>query len=79
MNAADDVRRARRAFIRDHHPDRGGDTQYFIAGLERFSSHLVSKDSGIRVVVRPSPSWRGRIVAVGRRVVQRRAGSSRVQ
>jgi len=79
MNTADDARRARRAFIREHHPDRGGDTQYFIAGLKRLSTHLGSKDSEARVVVRASPSWRGRFVAAGRRVVRRRAGPPRVR
>lgn len=33
---SDEVRRARRAFVRDHHPDRGGDPADFIAGLARF-------------------------------------------
>lgn len=28
---------ARRAFIRDHHPDRGGDPQVFITGLQQFT------------------------------------------
>lgn len=26
----------RRAFIRDHHPDRGGDPEQFVKGLARF-------------------------------------------
>lgn len=25
-----------RAFVRDHHPDRGGDPEVFVAGLRRF-------------------------------------------
>jgi hypothetical protein len=34
MNAAE---RARfRAFVREHHPDRGGDPEVFMAGLARF-------------------------------------------
>lgn len=28
-------RAAYRAFIRDHHPDRGGDPEFFVAGLAR--------------------------------------------
>jgi len=79
MNTADDVRRARRAFIRAHHPDRGGDTEFFVAGLERFSFHAGPKETRIRVVIRPSPDWRGRVVAVGRLVVRRRAGPPRVR
>jgi hypothetical protein len=79
MDSADDARRARRAFIRAYHPDRGGDTQYFIAGLDHLSRQLEPNDDyPIRVVIRPSPSWRGRLIAVGRRVVRRRAGPPRV-
>lgn len=79
MDSADDARNARRAFIREHHPDRGGDTQFFIAGLERLSRHLGPEDSGIRVFIRRPPSWRGRIVAIGRRVVRRPEGPVRVR
>ncbi len=28
-------RAAYRAFVRDHHPDRGGDPEFFVAGLAR--------------------------------------------
>jgi hypothetical protein len=31
------LRAERRAFIRDHHPDRGGDPDEFIEGLDRLS------------------------------------------
>lgn len=34
MNA--DERAAYRAFVRDNHPDRGGDPEVFVAGLARF-------------------------------------------
>ena len=39
MTVADDpqLRAERRAFIRDHHPDRGGDPDEFIAGLHRLA------------------------------------------
>jgi hypothetical protein len=39
MTVADDpqLRAERRAFIRDHHPDRGGDPDEFIAGLRRLA------------------------------------------
>jgi hypothetical protein len=79
MDSADDARRARRAFIRAYHPDRGGNTQYFIAGLERLSRQLepIAEDP-IRVFIRPALSWRGRLIAVGRRVVRRRVGPPRV-
>jgi hypothetical protein len=29
-------RAAYRAFVREHHPDRGGDPEVFVAGLARF-------------------------------------------
>jgi hypothetical protein len=29
-------RSAFRAFVREHHPDRGGDPEVFVAGLARF-------------------------------------------
>ena len=32
-----DLRAERRAFIRDHHPQRGGDPDEFIAGLHRLA------------------------------------------
>lgn len=33
---ADTGRRAFRAFVRTHHPDRGGDPEAFVAGLAAF-------------------------------------------
>jgi hypothetical protein len=30
-------RSAFRAFVREHHPDRGGDPEVFVAGLARFA------------------------------------------
>jgi hypothetical protein len=35
---APDRRAAFRAFVREHHPDRGGDPAEFAAGMERFRS-----------------------------------------
>jgi hypothetical protein len=31
-------RSAFRAFVREHHPDRGGDPELFVAGLARFGA-----------------------------------------
>lgn len=33
-----DDRAAFRAFVREHHPDRGGDPEVFVAGLARFAT-----------------------------------------
>jgi hypothetical protein len=35
---AREVRRRRRDFTRAHHPDRGGDTDFFTAGLRAFDT-----------------------------------------
>lgn len=34
----DQDRAAFRRFVREHHPDRGGDPEVFVAGLRRFGS-----------------------------------------
>ena len=34
-------RAAYRAFVREHHPDRGGDPDMFVAGLARFRADSV--------------------------------------
>ena len=63
MSDIDDLRRARRTFIRTHHPDRGGDPERFVAGLAQFDW-----PPPIRVVLRPRPTWRSRFAAVSRRL-----------
>ncbi len=37
-------RAAYRAFIRDHHPDRGGDPDFFVAGLARLRAGPAAPD-----------------------------------
>lgn len=37
-NTSPAERAAYRAFVREHHPDRGGDPEEFVAGLARFRS-----------------------------------------
>jgi hypothetical protein len=39
-------RSAFRAFVREHHPDRGGDPQVFVAGLARFGIGDVGTEPG---------------------------------
>jgi hypothetical protein len=45
----DERRRARRAFVRDDHPDRGGDPWAFVKGLARFDVTNQSGESEIVV------------------------------
>lgn len=43
---ADELRRARRAFVRTHHPDVGGDPAAFRQGLARFERLLAGPSVG---------------------------------
>ena len=65
-----------RAFVRDHHPDRGGDPDAFTAGMDRFrvgaAADAVGTDAGpsasphdpmsfpVRLVVALIRTWRRR-------------------
>lgn len=49
----DQERAAFRAFVRDNHPDRGGDPEAFVAGLARFRAASVAER------VSPVPSESG--------------------
>jgi hypothetical protein len=48
-------RAAYRAFVRENHPDRGGDPDVFAAGLERFRRAQQDRDDAPVEVVRPLP------------------------
>lgn len=56
---SDEMRRARRAFVSDHHPDRGGDPADFIAGLAQFDR----TGAGPEVVFVRSPRGVARLYA----------------
>lgn len=58
----------RRAFIRDHHPDRGGDPEQFRVGLERFDAAAPTPNGGVRVTM--AHSRRG-VRGLARRAAQR--------
>jgi hypothetical protein len=67
------VRQDRRSFIREHHPDRGGDPDVFIAGLRSFRTGYGPKqdpDAGPlpRVIVVRRRPWPGRLAAAAQRV-----------
>ena len=49
-------RRARREFVRGHHPDRGGDPAVFVAGLAALD-HPRVRPARARVVVIPDRPW----------------------
>ena len=61
--------RRRREFIRAHHPDRGGDTESFIAGLRMFDSGFDTEQAPAgpgpqpRVTVIPHRAWPTRLVS----------------
>jgi hypothetical protein len=40
----DEQRAAFRAFVREHHPDRGGDPEVFRAGMARFAADREGND-----------------------------------
>ena len=62
-------RRARRAFIRGHHPDAGGDAAAFIDGLAALDDSSPEMPAP-RVVVVPDVSW----AAAALRALRRRIG-----
>lgn len=67
---ARDIERRRREFIRTHHPDRGGDTESFIAGLRGFDAEQAPPDPSQgpgsatqpRVTIIPHRAWPTRLV-----------------
>jgi hypothetical protein len=50
--AGDQRAAARRAFIREHHPDRGGDPQMFITGLQQLTPAVPAESAAPVVVYR---------------------------
>ncbi len=71
LDASNARRKAeRRTFIRDHHPDRGGDAETFIAGLDhrsgisRFGEHA-------SVVFRRRPRGTRRAVLLAKQLAYR--------
>jgi hypothetical protein len=60
-------RRARREFIRAHHPDRGGDPAAFVAGLAAYE-RPPARSPAARVVIVADPPW---LVGLVRPVLRR--------
>jgi hypothetical protein len=59
--------RARREFIRTHHPDRGGDPGAFAAGLAAYDRRLPGAPAATVVIV-PDTPW---LVSVLRPILRR--------
>ena len=81
--AVEGLRRARRAFVRTAHPDRGGDPALFQVGLAELDRRLAQARGGVRpprvtVTRRPSgpAGWARRLA---RRLARRRAARPRVR
>lgn len=67
-------RRARRAFLRTHHPDLGGDPEAFVAGLAQFDADAKAARPGPVMVVRTPHGVRGwcrHLVGAARRRTRR--------
>jgi hypothetical protein len=69
--ADEQCRAARRAYIRAHHPDRGGDPAAFAAGLARFRGCPQAARPRVQVVRRP-PLARRLLLILARRLGWRR-------
>ena len=67
---ARETRRRRREFIRAHHPDRGGDRDFFVAGLRAFDAEYEQAPGPLpRVIVVKRRPWPVRpVIAAARRV-----------
>jgi hypothetical protein len=54
----DDHKARRRAFIRAHHPDRGGDPAAFVAGLAALDNAPIGHTRARVIIVARRPLWR---------------------
>jgi hypothetical protein len=76
---ARETKRRRREFIRAHHPDRGGDTERFIAGLRVFDAgQAPAEPPPLVVIVRHRP-WLTRLVLAAVRLFRHDSKPARVR
>ena len=62
---AREIRRRRREFIQAHHPDRGGDADFFAAGLRAFDTGREPDPGQLpKVVIVVRRPWLVRLVTV---------------
>jgi len=73
--------RRRREFIRAHHPDRGGDTEGFIAGLRGFEDEQApaGPQGPPRVTIIPRRTWPTRLVSAAVRRLRQGSPPARVR
>ena len=80
---ARDVERRRREFIRAQHPDRGGDTESFIAASRGFDAEQAPAGPGPRsqprVTVIPHRAWPTRLVTAAVRRLRPGSPPARVR
>jgi len=69
----------RRQFIREHHPDRGGDTSAFITGLRSFTSEPRQPGPLPRVIVVRHRSWPARLASTAARRIRGQKQAPRVR
>ncbi|MGD0700295.1 MAG: hypothetical protein ABSA02_10470 [Trebonia sp.] len=78
-DGAEEAGRRRRQFIREHHPDRGGDAESFIAGLRAIDAEQASEGPPPRVVVVPHQSWPSKLAAAAVRRLRHGSKPPRVR
>jgi hypothetical protein len=69
----------RRQFIRENHPDRGGDTSAFITGLRSLTSEPRQPGPLPRVIVVRRRSWAARLASTATRRVRGQKKPPRVR
>ncbi len=78
-DGAREAARRRREFIRENHPDRGGDAESFIAGLRAIEAGQPADDPLPRVVVVPHQSWPSKLAAAAVRRLRHDSKPPRVR
>jgi hypothetical protein len=78
-DGAEEAGRRRREFIRDHHPDRGGDAESFIAGLRAIEDEQAAEDPPPRVVVVARRPWPSKLAAAAARRLRHDSKPPRVR
>lgn len=74
-----DIDRRRRRFIREHHPDLGGDPETFIAGMRALEAEQAPWTRVATVVVIKREKWPTRLVIAAGRRIHRGRKSPRVR